>query len=265
MISDAAVLRITHEGITNYDSLLDFDKKIIQILPSTCKEKTPAIASYRANGIAVEPEIPGVNISTISVQRLITSYRAVNYYAPIRRAINGNNMHYQNVLINFKLEYEEFCDLKNHNESSVPKMNDRDGYRKVICWPPIIADAMSRAYGSKRSLSYVLRTNSTVPTEADDPLNTNEAGVINSYFGRSGSLVEELIAQLPHDCPIFKNENATIFAKIEESIRGISVESTIKSFARRKDGRDAYEALIANRAGNIKYRAMNKELKYWLK
>ena len=35
--SDAAVLRLTHEGLTNYDSLLDFDTKSIERLPATCK------------------------------------------------------------------------------------------------------------------------------------------------------------------------------------------------------------------------------------
>lgn len=31
--SDASVTRITHEGITNFDSLADFDKKSIKCLP----------------------------------------------------------------------------------------------------------------------------------------------------------------------------------------------------------------------------------------
>ena len=41
--SDAAVTRITYEGITTYASLEDFDKKSIERLPSTCKELIPAI------------------------------------------------------------------------------------------------------------------------------------------------------------------------------------------------------------------------------
>ena len=37
--SDAAVTRLTYEGITNMESLIDFDKKSIESLPNTCKER----------------------------------------------------------------------------------------------------------------------------------------------------------------------------------------------------------------------------------
>jgi hypothetical protein len=36
--SDAAVLRLLQEGLTNFDSLTDFDKKSLERLPSVCKE-----------------------------------------------------------------------------------------------------------------------------------------------------------------------------------------------------------------------------------
>ena len=38
--SDAAVTRIIYEGLTNFESLQDFDKKSIESLTSTCKEKS---------------------------------------------------------------------------------------------------------------------------------------------------------------------------------------------------------------------------------
>ena len=45
--SDAAATEITHEGVTNFSSLQDFDKKSIESVPSTCKEKIPAVATQR--------------------------------------------------------------------------------------------------------------------------------------------------------------------------------------------------------------------------
>ena len=39
----------------------------------------------------------------------------------------------------------------------------------------------------------------------------------------------------------------------------MSVESTIKPFSRRKDGRGAFLALIANHADDVKYRAIAKK------
>ena len=74
--SDSAVTRITYEGLTNFDSLQDFDKKSIESLASTCCKEIPAITADLANGIAAEIDIPGANISSISIQRLIFASNA---------------------------------------------------------------------------------------------------------------------------------------------------------------------------------------------
>ena len=39
--SDASVLRVTHESITSYDTLVDFDKSAIKNLPRVCKGSIP--------------------------------------------------------------------------------------------------------------------------------------------------------------------------------------------------------------------------------
>ncbi len=126
---------------------------------------------------------------------------------------------------------------------------------------------MEHHYGGKGPLRYVLRENSDVKTEHEDPLvahvTANPAqsiqGVQGTYYGESGSLVGELIARLPHDGPIFKYDNATAFQKVEEAARGTSCEWTIKAYSRKKDGRGAYLALISNHAGDAKYRAIAKK------
>ena len=142
--SDAAVTWITYEGITTYDSLLDFDKSSVESLPRTCKETIPAIAEDIANGIAAEAEVPGANISSISVRRLIVAVQAAKYYNSIGRAITAQNMHYMNVLANFKLEYEAYTSLEENDEPKVPKVYDKDGDRRIIRWAPIFVDALSR-------------------------------------------------------------------------------------------------------------------------
>ena len=58
--SDAAVLRLTHEGITNLESLVDFDEKSIKLLPKVCKDDIDAIAEDIPNEIAAEPDIVAV-------------------------------------------------------------------------------------------------------------------------------------------------------------------------------------------------------------
>ncbi len=255
--SDAAVLRITYEGITNWVSLTDFDKKSIQSLPTICRQTIPAVTADPVNGIGAEAEVPGANISTISVQRLIIAVQAATYYTSIDRTIDVGMMNYANVLVNFKVEWEAYQMLRDEDEPKVPKVNDRDNDRKIIRWAPIFSDYLSRCYGAKGPLRYIIRDEVAVPAEADDPLGANE------YYGASGSLLEELVTRLPHTGAIYRNDNATVYIKIEEAVRGTSCESTIKPFARVKNGRGAYEALIANHAGDEKYRNISKKrLKY---
>ena len=56
--SDASVLRVTHEGITNYESLRDFDKASLLNLPKVCCQTIAAIPDDPANNITAEPEVP---------------------------------------------------------------------------------------------------------------------------------------------------------------------------------------------------------------
>ena len=66
--SDAAVTRITHKGITDFDSLADFNNKTIERLPQICKEAIPAIEADNANHIEAEIAVSGANISSILVR-----------------------------------------------------------------------------------------------------------------------------------------------------------------------------------------------------
>ena len=53
-ISNAAVTRVTYESITNFESLTDFDKAMIDYFPMTCKETIPAIAEAIPASITAE-------------------------------------------------------------------------------------------------------------------------------------------------------------------------------------------------------------------
>ena len=210
--SDAAVNRIIYEGLTNFDSLTDFDKKSIESLTATCKERIPAITADAAAGITAEIEIADANISSISIRRLIIACHAAKYYTSIGRTMSTACMHYANVLADFKVDHEAYKALKDDDAPKAPSINDKDNDRKVIKWAPIFKDCLSRTFGHNGPLIYVLRENAAVEDEGLDPLGANAAtGIINSYFGNSGSFQDELIARLPHLGPIYKQDNASVF------------------------------------------------------
>ena len=93
LISNVSVLRVTHEGITSYDILVDFDKAAIKNLPRLCKGSIDAITADVANNVQGEAAVPGANVSSISVQRLIVSANAARYYDSIGRTMDASSTH----------------------------------------------------------------------------------------------------------------------------------------------------------------------------
>ena len=256
--TNVAVKRIIAEGFTSFESFLDCDTVSIQALPTVCRQTIPAILADEDNGIEASPLVRAANISTISVQRLIVAHKAVKYYSSINRIINIISMNYERVLNNFKEDYAAYEEMKKQDEPTVPLINDKDHDRKIIKWVPVFTDCIDRTFGAQGPLSYVIRSNPRVPNPAVDPLVSTE-GVVTSYFGSSGSLLAELEKRLPHEGTIYKTDNASVYMMIEKATRDTSVASTVKAFSRTKNGRDAYLALIANHAGDEKYRAITKK------
>ena len=176
---DLSVTRILYEGITTYDSLLDFDTNSIQSLPAMCKGAIPAIEADDDACIAAEAAVPGANISTISTRHLIIAVNVVKYYTSIGRAITPANMHYANVLSDFKIEWEDYESLKKQDDPDVPSISDKDNDRKIIKWVPIFIHYTSHTYGSRGPLSCVLCDSAEVSTELNDPLEHQ------AYYGAS--------------------------------------------------------------------------------
>ena len=77
--SDASIVHITYESITNFVFLSDFDTKTIESLPTNCKEKIPDITDDPAAGITDETVVLTSNISSIAIFRLIVVDQSAKY------------------------------------------------------------------------------------------------------------------------------------------------------------------------------------------
>ena len=100
---NVAVICMTYEGITNFASLTNFDKKSIESIPTTCRENTLAIKNDPESDITAEPSITGANRSSIAICQFIVAVKADKYYTLIGRTMNTTNMHYSNVLSSFNI------------------------------------------------------------------------------------------------------------------------------------------------------------------
>ena len=135
--SDAAVTSIASDGITTFASLLGFNQKSIQYLPETCKESIPAIESDAFKSVEAEPAVNGAKIITISVRQFIVSFNDSKFYDAAGNIMTPRSMHYGNILSGFKFEWDSYEDLRTQDDPKVPKVNDKDQDRKIICWDPI--------------------------------------------------------------------------------------------------------------------------------
>ncbi len=120
LTSNAAVTRILYEGVTDFRSLLDFDRESIEALGKACARDIPATVADAANNITAENKVPGANLSSISIRRLVVAMHAAKYYDAIGRTSTINNMHYNNVLVAFKSDYEAYTLLKKQDAPEVP-------------------------------------------------------------------------------------------------------------------------------------------------
>ena len=94
---DASVLNITYEGLTKFQSFVEFDRNSIESLSKSFSKNTDAIVVYVPNGIAAENSLSLTNTSTISILQLVVSTNDLKYYTVIGRTPNFNNIHYVNV------------------------------------------------------------------------------------------------------------------------------------------------------------------------
>ena len=67
-----------------------------------------------------------------------------------------------------------------------------------------------------------------------------------------GSVEGELIARASHEHPLYRDDNVRVYYDLEISLRGSSYLSSIKSFQRVKNGRDAFFSIRNQYAGEDK-------------
>ena len=253
LVTNVTVNRVVAEGLIDMVSLMDFDKDSIEALPKACVRAIPAVEADPGNEIVAAQAVAAGNVSIASVQRLIVAADCARFYRDVGRTPTIARMNYANILVNFKTDFEAYTNLKRQDAPDIPLVNDKDREKKIIKWVPLFKDVMSRTFGVKGPLMYVLRDVAAVPDDDDDPL------ADGAYYGAAaGSLLEELVRRLPHTGPTYRDDNKTVYMAIATAVAGTSVETTIKSFSRAKDGRAAFLALIANHAGDIKYRSIVK-------
>ena len=248
--------RLAAEGLTQVADFADFKADQIDDAIKNLRVSIPGIpAVVDGGGNVTTPAVPPILPCLISAQcqrRLNIASVAWHYYDSIGRVQSPVNMNYTNVLRMFYSEWEAIEQLREEDKPEVPVLSK---HMTPIRWLESFKDCTSRTFGVRNCpLAYVIRDAVAVPNEVDDPL---EPGFAHS--ATSGSVLNELIRRLNHTDPLFRTDNATVYSMLEVATRNTIYASTIKPFARGKNGREAWNALISSHAGQDKWERMQKD------
>ena len=124
----------------------------------------------------------------------------------------------------------------------------------ITKWTEAISDHLHRCIGVRMTaLSYVIRDDQAVDPTCP-PLKTD-----HPFSKLHGSVDEDLIHRASHNYGLYRDDNASVYFKLEEAPRVTTYANSIKPYQRKKDGREAFLALIRQYASTDKWEAIIKE------
>lgn len=251
-MNGATVQQLVHEGIQTVDDLVNFDedslKQVAENLrrpPGRIPDPTIGQAGGAAAGAMIQA--PPFPFSAKSQSRLLVATDLLKFYRTIGFVITPGSMQWNPVMQNFSEQWKAIKDAKKETQPEVPVITKA---LPIIRWSESFKDHLSRCTGVRNiSLAYVVRETIEVPAAcpAREP---NQP-----YTTEHGSVMDDLVNRASHANGLFPADSAEVYYKLEEATRGTPYADSIKPFQHRKQGREAFLALIAQYAGNDKWEA----------
>ena len=241
------------EGMITIEDLSEFDKESIKQVADNLRRPGDRIADPNPDAAegATIPRPPYI-FGAKSIHRLIAATDIVRFYETVGRPLTPACMRWQPVIKSFMEHWKALSDRKvDHDLPEVPKVTKT---LTITKWTEAMADYLQRVIGSRTiPLSYVIRK------EADVPVAAPVLAANQPYSEEHGSVEDELIARASHTHALYQTDNAEVYYKIEEATRGTIYAASLKPYQRRKNGRDAWIALVRQYAGQDKWRAELKK------
>jgi hypothetical protein len=228
-IPNATVLQLVAEGIDSVDDLAEFDKDTIYQIASNLR-RPPAGAHY----------VFGAK----SQKRLVAAAEIVRYYETVGRPLTAANLMWNTVIKRFDIQWKALKDKKDQDEPDTPKIAKG---LNIMKWSESFRDILHRCIGVRMiPLAYVIRE-----LETPVPITILAAGEPHSAL--AGSIENELIIRGSHTHPLYRDDNAAVYYKLEEATRSTSYAASIKPYQKAKNGRAAMTAIVSQYAGADKW------------
>jgi hypothetical protein len=256
-LSNCTCLQLAHEGIAAPNDFKEFDEEGLSAIFLNLY-KPPKMPTAGAAAIAVGQlrEIPAFEVSAKSKMRLKGAVLIAKFYNDVGRPLDPDNMSWI-VIKRFLEQWKALMECKKAYHGPPPKLTKNQSVHK---WVDLFILYLSQTVGvCNAPLDYIVRAiaamNATPPAcQLGDP-HSIETGSIGGY----------LIACMPHNHPLYKVDNGSVFDLIESTVCGHNIATTIALFHHVRDGRGALLALQSQHAGKEIYDQLVSEAENVLK
>ncbi len=178
------------------------------------------------------------------------------FYDNVGHPLDPDNMSWI-IIKHFLEQWKALMERKKADHRALPKLTKNQAVHK---WVDLFILYLSQTVGVRNApLDYIFReiaaVNATPPTcQLGDP-----------HSVETGSIDGNLTACMPHNHPLYKVDNGAVFDKIESTIRGHNVATTIAPFHHARNRHGALLALQSQHAGKAIYDQLVKEAENLLK
>ena len=202
-LSDDQRTALSGEGLTTVNDFQDFKREELLVAFKNCRSLDPP-----------EP------LSAKSSTRLLVASIAWHYYTDTGREVTSTNMHFQNILRAFNIEWKAIASMADkENELKLPVLSKT---LPPLKWSESFKQYLHHSFGvMKVPLTCVIKEKVDVDPEAPpagaavDPDTTYDPLEPGKPFSSSVLVLEDLIKRSSHSHLFFKSDNTTVYSLIE--------------------------------------------------
>ena len=243
-VTAATARLIIDQGLDDFDELDGFTEDDMKTLCNTIRRPGGTIPNPRARTSGQPPTIkdPGNVVSMVAEKRLILTAYAAMHQTRTSRPINALTMTRTFIMSLAPLREQE---LVYKDPAAIEKpLKDTTMAR----WLEGLDDYLMILRGvNKCPLGYVKRESVSVTAHLDDP----SSGYTN--------IDEEMTARAPHDQFVYGADNKALWHILHVALKDHPSYTSIRSFARTQNGREAYLSLILHNLGESRNHTVLEE------
>jgi hypothetical protein len=252
-IPEATVTQLATMGIVRVEDLVDYDEDLIKSLKDDLRKPTGTMPDPN-DATRVVPQAPYI-LTPLSCKKLVVAAKTIAYYQATGYNVTLGSLRWGGPLTLFS-QYLKALKVQKAEDNKEPPKVSRS--LPIGQWSEAFQIFLEKALGVRDiPLAYVIRQDAVPP--AAPTLRANRP-----YSAVHESVVKELIARASHTHTLYENDNEEVYNHLELALRTTQYAATLSPFKRRKNGRDAWFAIIAQYIGKDKWQKEVKKQELFL-